>query len=250
MTDLGQMLDFMEDEDGFKSPPMPSKTHPEGRQYQVASPDAMTGLRLNALADIMVKRENKMPVSDMDVARLRLDDKVEQEFVRSVLGAERNDGGNALDEMVADGCKWEHIKRMSQYAFTYFAISPEAAVEAAKNGLLSGKTRGAEPGGAAQEVEEVIPGVQVNDWMPRNVYDPRSIKARGWLGPMLDNWGLVELDFQQVYGIDLSTPGLLRSRTWRWMTMRMRGLLSTEGRVQRVLNPTPEQKKADAKRRA
>lgn len=86
--------------------------------------------------------------------------------------------------------------------------------------------------------------------MPRNVTDPRSMKSRGWIGPMLDNWGLVELDFQQVYGIDLSTPGLLQSRTWRWMTMRMRGLLSTEGRIQRVLNPTPEQKKADAKRRA
>lgn len=140
MTDLGQMLDFMEDEDGFKSPPMPSKAHPEGRQYRIASPDAKTGLRLNALADIMVKREMKSPVSDRDVARLRLDDDAEQEFVRSVLGAERTeDEGNALDEMIADGCKWEHIKRMSQYAFTYFGVSKEAADEAAKNGLLSGK---------------------------------------------------------------------------------------------------------------
>lgn len=54
----------------------------------------------------------------------------------------------------------------------------------------------------------------------------------------------MELDFQQVYSIDLSTPGLLRARTWRWVLTRILGLLSTEGRLQRVLNPTPEQKKA------
>lgn len=139
MTDLSQFLDFMEDEDGFNSPPMPSRAHPEGRQYRVASPDAKTGLRLNALADIMVKREMKAPVKESDVARLRMDDAQEDEFVRQVLGAVRADGSNALDEMIEDGCKWEHIKRMSQYAFTYFGVSREAADEAVKAGLLSGK---------------------------------------------------------------------------------------------------------------
>lgn len=139
MTDLGQMLDFMEDEDGFESPPMPSRAHPEGKRYRVASPDAKTGLRLNALADIMVKREMKVGVDERDVARLRLDDDAEREFVRQVLGADRADGTNALDEMTNDGCKWEHIKRMSQFAFTYFGVSKEAAEEAARNGLLSGK---------------------------------------------------------------------------------------------------------------
>lgn len=139
MTDLSQFLDFMEDEDGFNSPLMPSKAHPEGRQYRVASPDAKVGLRLNALADIMVKREMKVEVKEHDVARLRIDDADEHEFVRQVLGAERADGGNALDEMIEDGCRWEHIKRMSQYAFTYFGVSREAADEAVKNGLLSGK---------------------------------------------------------------------------------------------------------------
>lgn len=68
------------------------------------------------------------------------------------------------------------------------------------------------------------------------------------LGIMLDHWNLVELDFQETYGLDLGDPNLLRRRTWRWMSLRMLGLLSTEGRVQRVLNPTPEQKKAAAKR--
>lgn len=139
MTDLGQMLDFMEDEGGFKSPPMPSTKHPEGKRYHVASPDALTGMRLNALADIMVKKEMSVEISELDVRRLRLDDDDEVEFVRQVLGAARADGSNALDEMLADGCKWEHIKRMGQYAFTFFGVSKEAADEAVKNGLLSGK---------------------------------------------------------------------------------------------------------------
>lgn len=84
--------------------------------------------------------------------------------------------------------------------------------------------------------------------MPRFADDPRSPKQRGTIGLIIEHWALVELDFQQIYGIDLSTPGLLRSRTWRWMTLRLVGLLSTEGRIQRVLNPTPEQKKAARQR--
>ena len=49
---------------------------------------------------------------------------------------------------------------------------------------------------------------------------------------------------QELYGIDLSDRAMLRARSWRWVRVRLLGLLSTEGRVQRVLNPTPEQKKA------
>lgn len=142
MSDLSNVLDFMEDEDGFLSPPMPSKTHPEGRQYRVASPDAKTGLRLNALADIMVKKEMGHDVSESDVARLRLDDDGEREFVRQTLGAEYVVEGvttSALDQMVADGVKSEHLKRISYYAYILFSISRDAAEEARKNGLFSGK---------------------------------------------------------------------------------------------------------------
>lgn len=71
--------------------------------------------------------------------------------------------------------------------------------------------------------------------------------TRGMLAQVYSNWGLLELDFQQTYGIDLGEPGLLQRRTWRWMTLRALGLLSVESRVQRVLNPTPEQQKAAAR---
>lgn len=86
--------------------------------------------------------------------------------------------------------------------------------------------------------------------MQRNVEDPTSPKGkRGYIGMMLERWVLLEQDFQEIYGIDLAEPGLLTSRTWRWMVVRMNGLLSTEGRIQRVLNPTPEQKKAASQTR-
>jgi len=68
------------------------------------------------------------------------------------------------------------------------------------------------------------------------------------LGAMLRQWRWVEIDFQEVYGIDLGDREMLRARTWRWLRVRLVGLLSTECRVQRVLNPTDEQKKAREQR--
>lgn len=85
--------------------------------------------------------------------------------------------------------------------------------------------------------------------MNRYETDPRAL-GNQTLGRLLRVWTLVEIDFQQVYGIDLSTPGLLDERSWRWLLVRLYGLLSTKGRVQRVLNPTPQEKKADARRTA
>lgn len=52
------------------------------------------------------------------------------------------------------------------------------------------------------------------------------------------------LDLHEVYGIDVEDADLMASRPWRWLFQRMLGLLSTECRVQRVLNPTPEQQQA------
>lgn len=74
--------------------------------------------------------------------------------------------------------------------------------------------------------------------MKRIEDDPNGLR----IGSFLEVWGLVELDFQKEYGIDLSS-GILKQRSWRWLRLRMVGLLSIESRVQRVLNPTAEQKK-------
>lgn len=138
MADLSQFLDFMDEADegvtsGFDSPPMPSVAHPRGKQYRVPSPDAKTGLRLNALADMTLKQSRGLELSDVDVKRLRLDDKDEREFLAQVLTPE------LLEQMIDDGVRWEHLRRLAMYGFVYFGVSAEAADQAAANGLFSGK---------------------------------------------------------------------------------------------------------------
>ncbi|MFE1349104.1 hypothetical protein [Streptomyces sp. NPDC058757] len=58
---------------------------------------------------------------------------------------------------------------------------------------------------------------------------------------LLEQWALIEADLHEVYGLDLSAPGLLQQRTWRWLRVRILGLLSTECRLQRHFAP-PEPK--------
>lgn len=50
----------------------------------------------------------------------------------------------------------------------------------------------------------------------------------GWLA---DSWGLVELDLQQLYGIDLGDRELLLARDWPWLQRRVYGLLGTRSRL-------------------
>ncbi|MEU8195230.1 hypothetical protein AB0C10_15765 [Microbispora amethystogenes] len=52
---------------------------------------------------------------------------------------------------------------------------------------------------------------------------------------------MIEADFQSHYGIDLGTPGLLISRSWRWLRTRILGLLSADTRTARQFAPEQEQ---------
>jgi hypothetical protein len=65
---------------------------------------------------------------------------------------------------------------------------------------------------------------------------------------LLQQWVLIEADLHQVYGIDVEDDGLLRRRTWRWLQLRILGLLSTESRLQRHFNP-PEEPRTNTRRR-
>ncbi|MFD4880008.1 hypothetical protein ACFWOB_42520 [Streptomyces sp. NPDC058420] len=60
---------------------------------------------------------------------------------------------------------------------------------------------------------------------------------------LLDEWPLVEADLHEVYGVDVGAPGLLDERSWRWLRVRIFGLLSADSRIQRLFNPPPEPKK-------
>ncbi|MDF5756662.1 hypothetical protein [Spongiactinospora sp. TRM90649] len=60
---------------------------------------------------------------------------------------------------------------------------------------------------------------------------------------LLERWALVEADLHAEFGIDLDEPGLLTSRTWRWLRTRILGLLSADTRVCRALAPDAERQR-------
>jgi len=65
---------------------------------------------------------------------------------------------------------------------------------------------------------------------------------------MLQQWPLIEADLHSQYGIDASS-GILRERTWRWLQVRILGLLSAETRLYRHFAPPPEDRKKNRPRR-
>lgn len=83
-----------------------------------------------------------------------------------------------------------------------------------------------ESGGAAQEAG----GSGLPLWIDR----PEA--QAGYEGgiryaDLIGHWKLIEADMHEHYGIDLSEPGLLQSRDWRWFKVRLDGLLHIESRL-------------------
>lgn len=52
---------------------------------------------------------------------------------------------------------------------------------------------------------------------------------------ILAHWDLIEADLQDA-GIDIGS-GILRERTWRWLSVRITGLLAIKSRLHRKLFP-------------
>lgn len=127
--DLGEWLN----DDGFDTPPIRSREHPDGKVYRIPSPDAETGIRLAALAEIGRKVATKRDVDQRDLERLRLDDREERDFAQQVLGS-------AFDTMTADGVPWTTMQRLTRYAYVYFTIGEEAADNALRSGVFAGKS--------------------------------------------------------------------------------------------------------------
>jgi len=128
---MDSLWSFLED-DSIRIPvPIPSREHPDGKLYTVPSPDAETGVRLTALADIARKQRQGVQVSARDVARLHLNDEEEREFAQQVMGS-------CYDEMMADGVAWVTIQKVMNYAYIYFAMGKDVADQAAREGLFSG----------------------------------------------------------------------------------------------------------------
>lgn len=115
-SDLAAFLD----DDVFATPPIASRAHPAGKVYTIASPDAATGLKLTALANLGTRAHYGVEVTDADIEALDVTDGQEADLYRMTLGA-------AYDQMVADGVSWVKLQRLGRYMFLRFAMSQEAA---------------------------------------------------------------------------------------------------------------------------
>jgi hypothetical protein len=133
MADRSPVFDFLDD-DGCVIPLVPSRKYPSGMNYTIPSPEAESGMRFAALADIGLKVRRGIPVSDSDKAKLRFSDGEEHEFAQEVLGP-------VYQQMIDDGVSWVRMQRITQYAYTYFALGPDAANEAAERGVFEGKSQ-------------------------------------------------------------------------------------------------------------
>lgn len=59
---------------------------------------------------------------------------------------------------------------------------------------------------------------------------------------LLGQWPLIEADLHDTYGIDVES-GILHERSWRWLQIRIGGLLCAETRLRRHFAPPPEDSK-------
>lgn len=109
-----------------------TKNFPDGKTYTIPSPDAKTGLWLSGMAQLGVKASQEPDsVTEEEVRQLQLEGPEEESFIKLVLGT-------AYDELFEDGASWVQIQRLGQYAFAYFAVSPDAANKGAE-GIFQGK---------------------------------------------------------------------------------------------------------------
>lgn len=125
------LVSFLDD-DAITTPPIKSRKYPEGKVYRIPSPDAETGIRLNGLATIAAGAAGGQVVDAQRVQELVMSDAEERDFMEQVLGT-------AYHEMLEDGVSWVILQRMNQYAFAYFAVSPQAAARGVREGVFTGK---------------------------------------------------------------------------------------------------------------
>lgn len=52
---------------------------------------------------------------------------------------------------------------------------------------------------------------------------------------ILDAWPLLEADMHAEYGVDLDDRTVLKRRSWRWLRVRVAGLLAADTRLHRHL---------------
>ena len=135
--------------------------------------------------------------------------------------------------------------------------------------LADGPTAGksTEQGGPSAGVARLLgvgcgeydPVTGLYEWYEGGIPAPKQGRARQgapeltW-DRLLAQWPLIEADLHSEYGIDVEDGraegnGILQRRTWRWLQIRILGLLSAETRLHRHFAPPPEDPQHAPRRR-
>lgn len=88
---------------------------------------------------------------------------------------------------------------------------------------------------------EFDPETGLYEWyeIPSDVYRQVTGQVITW-SEILTRWSLVEADLHETYGLDIGDAELLANRSWRWLRVRLIGLVyGSETRLSRALAPDP-----------
>ncbi|MGV9662578.1 DUF7426 family protein [Nocardia niigatensis] len=195
-----------------------------GHLVRIPSPSAWDGMRLRRL------------LADLDT----LTPEAERAEIRRLLGP-------AWDELDRLGADSTVIGLAGRTAMLHYGKSPDAAaafwngdnmtpVEVAEDPSAPGYLGPDDPGGGP-----IDPASGLRYWFNPPEMAPGNHRAetRPW-SDILACWNEIELDMQQVFGLDLES-GVLKERPWRWLEVRIRDLAATSGtRLNRAIFPIPQ----------
>jgi len=111
--------------------PIRSRAYPDGKDYTIPPPDAMTGLEVIRLISVYTSSSDDIEAQLQGVAQL--DDMAGGNLEERVLG-------EAFNEMIADGVPWPMAKLAFQTAMSWISLGAEPAARFwASGGGMMGK---------------------------------------------------------------------------------------------------------------
>lgn len=155
------------------------------------------------------------------------------------------------EQMIDDGAGLREVEIAGMTAFLFHTVNDEGKAAEAY-WTSGGKSTEGQQGPAANGDPDPTgrgqydPETGLSDWYEAE--GRRAPEAGKRWEDILGHWELIEADLHQHYGIDVR-DGILARRSWRWLELRITGLLSIEkSRLRLTLYP-PEDPKKHARRK-
>ena len=190
----------------------------KGKVYEIPSPDADTGLWCQNLFSVFTTAASGGQVSDKFADRLKLDDDEELTLYQRVLSPA------VYAEMIADKVPWDVLRHMAQTALIWIGADETRAEDFLEH--RRPPKSGEEGAAGPQGFGEVGP-TGLHRWydVPGGSQAAGREEGHSWAA-ILRHWRYVEADLHETFGIDLDEPGLMQSRSWRWLKRRIEQLLT------------------------